>query len=237
MGKHKFHLYLTLVTFTTGFLVANSIELTKITRKERLGDQQLQQETQINERILTEKEQNRHIEVQLLDLQRQVGKVEEAMAQRQSNAADVFGQLEAARMLAGVVPVEGPGVIVSMQDSQNAAGAVDVANYIVHEQDVRLVVNELRVAGAEGISINGQRLVSNSAIRCVGPTIIVNGIKSTAPFVITAVGDPTTLDSSLNLPGGVIQSLQDFVQINVVKKDLLQLPAFVGDAKASQPPS
>jgi uncharacterized protein YlxW (UPF0749 family) len=231
MGRHKFQLYLTIVTFCTGFLVATSIETTKLIRTERLNDQQFQQETQLNERILAEKEQNRQLENQLLDLQRQVGKVEEAMAQRKSEAAEILSQLEAARMMAGVVPVEGPGVVVTMQDSQNAASSDDVTNYIVHEQDVRLVVNELRAAGAEAISINGQRLVSNSSIRCVGPTIIVNGIKSAAPFVITAIGDPNTLESALNLPGGVLQSLQDFVQIEVAKKDKVRLPAFVGDAK------
>jgi uncharacterized protein YlxW (UPF0749 family) len=237
MGRHTFQLYLTLVTFTTGMLIANSIVSTKLTRTEQLNDQQLQQENQLNERILAEKEQNRHLEVQLLELQRQVGKVEEAMAQRKSEAAEILSQLEAARMMAGVVPVEGPGVVVTLQDSQNAASSPDVTNYIVHEQDVRLVVNELRAAGAEAISINGQRLVSNSAIRCVGPTIIVNGIKSAAPFVITAIGDPNTLESALNLPGGVVQTLQDFVQIEVTKKDLVQIPAFVGDAKAKHTPS
>jgi uncharacterized protein YlxW (UPF0749 family) len=237
MGRHTFQLYLTIVTFTTGMLIANSIVSTKLTRTEQLNDQQLQQENQLNERILAEKEQNRHLEVQLLELQRQVGKVEEAMAQRKSEAAEILSQLEAARMMAGVVPVEGPGVVVTLQDSQNAASSPDVTNYIVHEQDVRLVVNELRAAGAEAISINGQRLVSNSAIRCVGPTIIVNGIKSAAPFVITAIGDPNTLESALNLPGGVVQTLQDFVQIEVTKKDLVQIPAFVGDAKSKHAPS
>ncbi|CAJ1001976.1 MULTISPECIES: DUF881 domain-containing protein [Bacillales] len=231
MGRHKFQLYLTIVTFCTGFLIATSIETTKLLRTERMNDQQFQQETQLNERILAEKEQNRQLEDQLLDLQRQVGKVEEAMAQRKSEAAAILSELEAARMMAGVVPVEGPGVVVTMQDSQNAASSADVTNYIVHEQDVRLVVNELRAAGAEAISINGQRLVSNSSIRCVGPTIIVNGIKSAAPFVITAIGDPNTLESALNLPGGVLSTLRDFVQIEVAKKDKVVLPAFVGDAK------
>jgi uncharacterized protein YlxW (UPF0749 family) len=237
MSRHTFQLYLTIVTFCTGFLIANSIETTKLTRTAQQNNQQLQQETQLNERILAEKEQNRHLEVQLLDLQRQVSKVEEAMAQRKSEAAEILAELEAARMMAGVVPVEGPGIVVTLQDNQNASNSPDVTNYIVHEQDVRLVVNELRAAGAEAISINGQRLVSNSAIRCVGPTIIVNGIKSAAPFVITAIGDPNTLETALNLPGGVLQTLRDFVQIEVAKKDLVQLPAFVGDAKTKHPSS
>ncbi|CAI8801367.1 DUF881 domain-containing protein [Brevibacillus sp. BC25] len=229
--RRKFHLYLTIVTFSTGFLVATSFETNKLTRKERLNDQLFQQETQLNDRILAEKEQNRHLENQLLDLQRQVGKVEEAMAERKSEAAETLSQLDAARMLAGVVAVQGPGIVITMQDSQNAANSADIANYIVHEQDVRLVVNELRAAGAEAISINGQRVVSNSEIRCIGPTIIVNGIKSAAPFVVTAIGNPDTLDSALNLPGGVLHSLQDFVQISVAKKERVELPAFVGDAK------
>ena len=233
MSRHTFQLYLTIVTFCTGFLIANSIETTKLMRMEQRNNQQLQQETQLNERILAEKERNRQLEMQLMDLQRQVSKVEEAMAQRKSEAAAILGDLEAARMMAGVVPVEGPGIVVTMQDSQNAANSPDVTNYIVHERDVRLVVNELRAAGAEAISINGQRLVSNSAIRCVGPTIIVNGIKSAAPFVISAIGDPNTLENALKLPGGVLQTLQDFVQIEVTKKEHVQLPAFVGDAKTN----
>lgn len=231
--RRKFHIYLTIVTFCTGFLVATSIETTKLVRNERINDELFQQETQLNDRILAEKEQNRHLENQLIDLQRQVSKVEEALAARKSEAAAIFEQLEAARMQAGVVAVEGPGIVVTMQDSQHASSSPDIANYIVHEQDVRLVVNELRAAGAEAISINGQRLVSNSSIRCVGPTIIVNGIKSAAPFVISAIGDPATLEAALNLPGGVIHSLQDFVQIEVSKQTLVRLPAYVGDTKTT----
>ncbi|MET3288151.1 UNVERIFIED_CONTAM: uncharacterized protein YlxW (UPF0749 family) [Brevibacillus sp. OAP136] len=231
MKVRKFHVYLTFVTICTGFLIAYSIELTQLRTQARQNDQQVQQETQLTERIIAEKEQNRKLEQQMIDLQRQVAKREEAMAKRQSAAADILSQLEAARMMAGVVPVQGPGLVVTMKDNQNAASSRDISNFIVHEQDVRLVVNELRAAGAEAISINGQRLVANSAIRCVGPTIIVNGIKSAAPFVITAVGEPSTLDNALNLPGGVLQTLDEFVHIEVAKKDMVQLPAFVGDSK------
>ncbi|MGD8190031.1 DUF881 domain-containing protein [Brevibacillus ginsengisoli] len=231
MKVRKFHLYLSLVTIATGFLVANSIESTKLRTKERQSDQQWQQETQINERILAEKEQNNKLEVELLALQKQVGTVEETMAKQQSAAAGVLKELEAARMLAGVVQVEGPGLVVTLQDNPNAANSGDVTKYIVHEGDIRRVVNELFAAGAEGISINNQRLVSNSAIRCVGPTVIVNGVKSAAPFVITAIGDPITMENALKLPGGVMNLLEGYVQIDLVKKEMVQLPAYVGDTK------
>jgi uncharacterized protein YlxW (UPF0749 family) len=229
--NHKFTLYLTLVTICTGFLISASIESTKLSKKEQQNENQFQRETQLNERILAEKKENQQLEVQLLELQRKVSQVEKALAARESEAAAILGELEAARMMAGVVPVNGPGVVVTLQDGQQAAHAQDVTRYIVHEQDVRLVVNELRAAGAEAISINGQRLVSNSEIRCVGPTIIVNGVKSAAPFVITAIGDPTTMINGLHLPGGVMQLLQDYVQIEVQKHDLVEIPAYVGNEK------
>ncbi|WP_134684578.1 DUF881 domain-containing protein [Brevibacillus migulae] len=231
MANRKFYLYLTLVTISTGFLIAASIESTKARNTERQNEKQFQQETQLNERILAEKKENHQLEVQLLELQRKVSQVEEALAQRQSEAAEILSELEAARMMAGVVPVSGPGVIVTMQDSEQAAASADVTKYIVHEQDVRLMVNELRAAGAEAISINGQRLVSNSEIRCVGPTIIVNGVKSAAPFVITAIGDPATMVGGLHLPGGVMNMLQDYVKIDIQEKEHVEIPAYVGDGK------
>lgn len=231
MPNRKFYLYLTLVTLSTGFLIAASIESTKVIKTERMNEKQFQQDTQLNERILAEKKENQKLEVQLLELQRKVSQVEEALAQRQSEASDILSDLEAARMMAGVVPVNGPGVVVTMQDNELAAQSTDVTRYIVHEQDVRLVVNELRASGAEAISINGQRLVSNSEIRCVGPTIIVNGVKSSIPFVITAIGDPNTMVNGLNLPGGVMQMLQDYINIDVESKEQVELPAYVGDGK------
>ncbi|WP_019120696.1 DUF881 domain-containing protein [Brevibacillus massiliensis] len=231
MRVRKFHVYLTFVTICTGFLIASSIELTRLRAMERQGDQQWQQEVSLNERILAEKKQTRQLEEDLLKLQRQVAEEEEKMAEHQSEAAAILNELEAARMMAGMVPVEGPGIVVTMKDNPNASNSGDVTKYIIHEQDVRLVVNELRAAGAESISINGQRVMGNSAIRCVGPTIIVNGVKSSVPFVISAIGDPATLENALNLPGGVMDILQGFVQIETAKKDLLQIPALVGDVK------
>ncbi|WP_126426016.1 DUF881 domain-containing protein [Brevibacillus marinus] len=234
MKVRKDHVYLAIVTLATGFLISHSIESTKLRALERESDQQWQLETKLNEQIVKEKEQNRILEVQLLALQREVAQVEEEVARHQSEAAEVLAELEEARMLAGVIPVEGSGVVVTMQDHPNASQSGDVMKNIVHEQDVTLVVNELRAAGAEAISINGQRLVSSSAIRCVGPTIIVNGVKSATPFVITAIGDPGTLSQALHLPGGVMDRLKDFVQISVEQKELVQVPAFVGEISFDQ---
>lgn len=231
MRIRRHHVYLTFVTLTTGFLISNSIELTKERESVKKNDQRWVQVGQLNEQILAEKQANESLEEQLLELQQKVAVIEESLAKRESEAKEILKELDAARMLAGVLAVEGPGVEVTLRDNPNAGSSGDISNNIVHEQDVTLVVNELRAAGAEAIAVNGQRVVSNTAIRCVGPTIIVNGVKSAAPFVVTAIGNPNVLEGALKLPGGVIDGLDDFIKIEVVKKDRLELPAYVGESK------
>ncbi len=79
--------------------------------------------------------------------------------------------------------------------------AFESERLIVHDYDLQLVVNELTASGAEAIAINGQRVISRTAIRCVGPTIMVNNVPIVPPFEILAVGDPGTLAGGLLLGG------------------------------------
>ncbi|WP_232698388.1 DUF881 domain-containing protein [Brevibacillus daliensis] len=233
MQIRKFHVYLTLVMFSTGFLMASSIELTQSTKKSRENENELQQEMSLNERIIAEREKNRSLEIQSLDRQRDISKIEEELAKHETDAAGLLANLEEARMLAGTVPAEGAGIVVTLRDNPSS-NSQNVIQNIVHEQDIWRVVNELYAAGAEGVSVNDQRLVTSSSIRCVGPTVIVNGVKSAAPFVIKAVGDPDTLEAALHLPGGVVDVFDGFIKIESGKKENIQLPAFLGDAKVGK---
>ena len=65
------------------------------------------------------------------------------------------------------------------------------------------MVNELKAAGAEAVSVNDQRLVAVSPVRCAGPTIFVNNTPQTPPYVIRAIGEPNTLETALNISGGI----------------------------------
>ena len=88
-------------------------------------------------------------------------------------------------------------------------GNVDdnINDYLVHEQHVFKVINELYISGAAAVAVNGQRLNHNSYIVCNGPVITVDGQQYPAPFVITAIGDINVLEASLNLAGGVKDQL------------------------------
>ncbi len=112
-------------------------------------------------------------------------------------------ELDRARIEAGISELSGSGVEVTLNDSNFSLKPGENPNlYVLHDEDVLRVLNEIRAAGAEAISINGQRLLATTEIRCTGPTIVLNKNKRLAPpYVITAIGNPDTLESSLKMKG------------------------------------
>lgn len=113
--------------------------------------------------------------------------------------AQTRDRVRALSVLAGTVPVYGPGLTVRLMDSQ---GVLD-ASFILD------TVQELRDAGAEAIDINGRRVVVSTWF-ADGRTrgIIVSGAVVRAPYVITAIGDGDTMDAALRIPGGVADAVK-----------------------------
>ncbi len=107
---------------------------------------------------------------------------------------------------AGLTPVSGPAVTVRLDDALRTetppAGSVP-DDLVVHQQDVQAVVNALWAGGAEAMTLMGERVISTSAVRCVGNTLILHGRVYSPPFVVTAVGDPASLRDALDVEPGV----------------------------------
>lgn len=139
-------------------------------------------------------------------------------------------ELSRLELAAGFTAVKGPGVRVLLEDAQRPFRPGEDPNaYILHDEDLLKVVNELRAGGAEAISVNGQRLTATSEIRCVGPTVIINGVRTAPPVEILAIGDPQVLEASLRLRGGVIDYLNLWgIQSKVIREQHLTVPAFAG---------
>ena len=113
------------------------------------------------------------------------------------------------QLLAGTTEVEGAGIEIVLDDSNIPKKANENPNlYIIHDEDLLRVLNELRAAGAEAISLNDQRIVAMSEVRCAGPTVSVNNVRSAPPYVIKAIGAPKTLTSALRLRGGVAETFE-----------------------------
>jgi len=144
-------------------------------------------------------------------------------------------RLEADQIALGLVDVKGPGVAVSLEDSRLSSEARGTAEaFLVHDYDLWPVVNELRAAGAEAISINGQRVVGSTAIRCAGSVIKVNDVPIASPFEVLAIGNPDTLYSALTIPFGAIDSLksQQF-PVTVAKRQEIIIKAIGVEPKYS----
>ena len=149
-----------------------------------------------------------------------------------STAAGKDGKLsEDMLMMSGSMALEGPGVIITIDDSSKGAQELKKADdpnlYLVHDEDLLKVVNELRAAGAEAISLNGQRLTANSEIRCAGPTVSVNNVRSAPPFEIRAIGNIKDLENAVNMRGGVADTLKVWgIHMELASSGKVWIPAY-----------
>jgi uncharacterized protein YlxW (UPF0749 family) len=100
---------------------------------------------------------------------------------------------------AGTAPVEGPGVVITLDDSSARRSPTgDPNDLIVHERDIQTVVNAMWAAGADAVGVNGERLSSTSAVRCAGNTLLLHGALHSPPYRIAAIGDPEGLADGLS---------------------------------------
>ena len=153
-----------------------------------------------------------------------------------SSASHPDPQLSQARFLAGLTPVQGPGVVVTLNDSKKHLPAIPpgmASPNIIHDSDINAVINELKAAGAEAVTVNNQRLVATSSIRCMGPTVFINGRPLMPPFAIKAIGSPKALTAVMNVPGGIAAQLRSFdpSMFSVKQIEALRLPAYSGGSE------
>ena len=138
-----------------------------------------------------------------------------------------------AKVISGEVPVSGPGLEIIIEDSKVPLNTGENPNNsLIHNEDLLKITNELKAAGAEAISINNQRLISNSEISCSGPVIVINQTRIAPPFEINAIGNSDTMTGALKIRGGVVEYLEFFgIQIAMFKKSNILIPAYNGSLK------
>ncbi len=134
----------------------------------------------------------------------------------------------------GLTDVTGKGIILTLRDSQTVnkdtlLANEDISDYVIHEMDIINVINELKNAGAEAISINDERIVSTSSIMCAGNVVKVNGQKVAAPFQIKAIGIPESLEETLKRPGGICDVLESYkISTDIKKQSNLTITKYTG---------
>jgi uncharacterized protein YlxW (UPF0749 family) len=138
---------------------------------------------------------------------------------------------------AGLQPVTGPGLVVKLDDaphpqSGEAPASDNPDDLVVHQQDVQSVLNALWAGGAEAVTLMGERIISTSAVRCVGNTLLIEGRLVGPPFVVRAIGDTGRMRSALDVEPGVALFRQYVdaygLTYDVRAAPVLRMPAYQG---------
>ena len=136
--------------------------------------------------------------------------------------------LHRALAAAGRTPLEGPGIELWLDDSVEPAQiGVNPDEYLIHDQDLLSVINDLNGAGARAISLNGLRLLATTDVRCAGAVVSVGTVRTSIPVTILAVGDPSRLAASLGGPTGEIRLLSLYgIQARLSEMQSVRVPAY-----------
>ena len=220
----------TAVCVVLGMMIGLQYKTVKTQQAALLSSTDGQRVSELTQQLAQADAQISHLQAQIDSQQERLMEYETALGDENGEFASLVEENEALKRAAGQTSLVGRGVTVTIRDSKAAGSAAGSANpdaFLVHAEDLLSILNELNVAGAEAISINGERLVSQSAIRCSGSVVTVNDTKVAAPFVITAIGDPDLLEAALVFPGGVVDTLKPWgIEITIVKSNNLEVPAY-----------
>jgi uncharacterized protein YlxW (UPF0749 family) len=226
------HAILSLVLFVFGFLIAFSYQHTKDlvqTKPIHWSEQEWERDFLYRQQLIQFEEKNYQLQSEIDQTRQEIHLIENEIVLQVDTIGSAVDRKNKLQILTGELPVKGPGLFITLKDSHYIPTEGNANQYIVHDRHVQLVINELYSAGAEAISINGQRIFSDSFVTCVGPVISVDGTQYPAPFVIEAIGEPDTLQESLELTNGVIDILvNDLIEVEFGKKQTIEMGAKIG---------
>jgi len=198
-----------------------------------------QERTPLVGTVVDLQKQQDQLKQQVLDARAAIAQLEAAGQGGAAVTKQLSDQLQAAQIAAGLVPMTGPGLVIQLKDSTLPVPADGNAqDYLVSGGDVLTVVDQLWAAGAEGIAINGERVVVSTAVVDIGGSVVVNGAYVAAPYQIKAIGPKTMFDTLTHLPefADFIRSRGEAFGIDVqyatlggkTPEDSVDLPAYAG---------
>lgn len=145
-----------------------------------------------------------------------------------STSSELSERLDEINSQIGLTALQGEGIIIRLEDGDDT-NTISAKASVVHDSDLKAIVNDLCTAGAEAISINGQRIVSTSAITCIGNVIKINDEKIGNPFEICAIGAKARLDGAVSMNGRTLSQMKkDGIKVEVKRSDTVVVPRYDG---------
>lgn len=210
------------------FIQVKTIEDTTTVISQTMEDNELRDE------VLRAKEKYENLYQEYDKQEKEIEEIRKQVAESDSSLSEKEQRVNENNKLLGYTDIKGNGVVIVLADNkgilnETSSIATDMSEYVLHYIDLIQVVNALKNAGAEAISINGQRIVSTTAIVCIGNVISINGEKVANPFEIKAIGDQEKLYGGITMLGGYIGILQKYGLVkSVEKQENIEIPKYIG---------
>jgi uncharacterized protein YlxW (UPF0749 family) len=211
-----------------GFLVAAQV------RTEAPRVRYTTQERQpLVEAVVTLQAQQDALKQSILDLRAKITEAEAGAAGSDELVRQLNEALLAARVAAGIVALEGPGLVLQLEDSQAPVPpGGSASDYLVSARDLRTAVEELWLAGAEAVAISGERITPTTAIVDIGGSVLVNSAYLAPPYQVVAIGPADLYDQLVASPGFVelVQARADRfgIRLSFAQPDTVVVPAYAG---------
>ena len=160
-----------------------------------------------------------------------LGKLESILEERRKIAIsnddtslELQEELKKINALIGTTDVMGDGIVITIADNTNVTNQTigiydNISNYLIHDSDLIRLVNELKNAGAEAVSINDERIINSTSITCDGNVVLINGNKISSPFIIKAIGSQATILGAIQRTGGLLEEFNEFGLVASVEQE------------------
>lgn len=189
-------------------------------------------ENELRDSVLRWKEKYENAYERLEEKEKTLDSLREQVSSTDENHSGMNSKLARYNSLLGNTEVIGKGIVITVKDGDGTGlNGSWVSDYIVHDGDLYELVNALKNAGAEAISINDQRIISKSSITCAGNVVLINGEKVGVPYVIKAIGLPSMLYGAVTMPNGYLDYMIDdgvSVKVDTVDKETIVIPKYEG---------
>ena len=169
---------------------------------------------------------------QLMVLEKRLGELEDEKAKEDALMKGMVSDMEKYKSASGVQDVEGPGVSITIKDplATDEYQPIEDSEITYNYELLLSLVNKLKEAGAEAISINEQRIVNATEISLAGNNISINGRATAPPYTIKAIGNPGTLNGALTIRGGVVDEMRNNfdLTVNIKEEENIQIARYSG---------
>lgn len=232
MKLNSKHIIIFIICFLLSFVVTLQVRTVSVNNADIL---RLKKENELRDEINQWKDAYNNIATKNTELNKKINEYRNAMLESSDDGELIKKELDESNIVAGLTSIKGKGIKITI-DVEKAieeitlnAERYDSSIALIFDSDIMAIINELTMYGAEGISVNNQRITNLTSIKGDGPIIKINGVNTSAPFIIEAIGDPDILATNITLNNSKVTELRNLkIDVAVTKEEELELHGYEG---------